>query len=105
MKKNKLKALVKSARKNTTETIKAALVATLNEAAQKLGVASKKTTKEIEKSAKNLAKKLSAEVKVDKDALAKAATEAKIVVVAQETIATEPKAAKVAKPKAEKVAG
>ena len=97
MKKNKLKTLVKSARKSTTVAIRASLVAQLKETAEKLGVASKKTTKEIEKSAKNLAKKLAAEVKVDKDALI-AAAQAKEVAAAKEAPAAEPAKAAEAKP-------
>lgn len=104
MKKNKLKALVKSARKATTQTIKLAVATQLIETAEKLGIASKKATKEIEKSAKQLAKKLSSEIKVDKDALA-AAAEIKTAAVVKETPATTAaaKPAKVAKVKAEKV--
>jgi hypothetical protein len=45
MKKDKLKALVKSARKSTTETIKLTLITQLKETAEKLGIASKKTIK------------------------------------------------------------
>jgi hypothetical protein len=82
MKKNKFKALIKSARKATTQAIKTTLITQLKETAEKLGVASKRTTKEIEKSAKSLAKKLSAEVKVDKDAITTATVEAAAKAVA-----------------------
>jgi poly-D-alanine transfer protein DltD len=105
MKKDKLKALVKSARKSTTETIKLTLITQLKETAEKLGIASKKTTKEIEKSAKNLAKKLSAEIKIDKDAIAQAAAETKTAPVGVATPVTEKPAKQApAKPKAEKKA-
>lgn len=70
MKKNQLKALVKSARKTTKENIRLSVLTQLKDTTAKLGLTSKKINKEIEKSAKQLAKKLSAEVKIDKDALA-----------------------------------
>jgi hypothetical protein len=58
MKKNELKSLVKTARKSAKENINTTVLAQLKAAIEKLGLTSKKVNKEIEKSAKRLAKKL-----------------------------------------------
>jgi len=64
MKKKKLKSLVKSARKTAEKDIRADLVKGLNEIAGKFGEGSKKLTKDIEKGARQLAKKLAKDIKI-----------------------------------------
>ncbi|WP_158797697.1 hypothetical protein [Pedobacter sp. L105] len=64
MKKKQLKSLVKSARKTAEKDIRADLVKGLNEIASKFGEGSKKLTKDIEKGARLLAKKLAKDIKI-----------------------------------------
>ncbi|MBC7914080.1 MAG: hypothetical protein H7Y07_08155 [Pyrinomonadaceae bacterium] len=69
MKKDKLKLLIKSARKTARKDIKLSLISELKEVADKLGQDSKKFNKEIEKGSKQLAKKLSKQLKINKSAM------------------------------------
>ena len=64
MKKDKTKALVKTARKAAQENIEVSLVTELKQVTGKLGQESKKLTKEIEKGSKQLAKKLAKELNI-----------------------------------------
>jgi hypothetical protein len=70
MKKKKLKALVKSAKKTIREDIKTDLIARLQEITAKYGQDSKKLNKDIQKGAAQLARKLAKDIKVDKAAVA-----------------------------------
>lgn len=78
MKKNKLKKLVKSARKTIKKNIKLSLVAELQSLTGKLNQDSKKLAKEIEKGSKELAKKISKGIKIDKSTLVESSIEAKV---------------------------
>ena len=69
MKKKKLKSLVESARKTVRNDIKRSLITELTSIAVKLGQDSKKLNKEIEKGSKELAKKLSKDIRIDKAAI------------------------------------
>jgi hypothetical protein len=69
MKKSKLKSLVKSARKTARKDIRLSLVAELKEIASKFGEGSKKLNKDIEKGSRQLAKKLSKDIKIDKSTI------------------------------------
>jgi hypothetical protein len=69
MKKSKLKSLVKSARKTARKDIRLSLVADLKEIASKFGEGSKKLNKDIEKGSRQLAKKLSKDIKIDKSTI------------------------------------
>jgi len=71
MKKNKLKSLVKSARKSATKDIRLSLIAELNEITGTFGAGSKKLKKDIEQGSKQLAKKISKNIKIDKSAFIK----------------------------------
>jgi len=64
MKKKKLKLLVKSARSAAKKDITSDLIHGLTEIVAKYGEGSKKLTKDIEKGAKQLAKKLSKDIKI-----------------------------------------
>jgi predicted oxidoreductase len=66
MKKKKLKALVKSAKKTIREDIKTDLITRLQEITGKYGQDSKKLNKDIQKGASQLARKLAKDIKVDK---------------------------------------
>jgi predicted oxidoreductase len=66
MKKKKLKALVKSAKKTLREDIKTDLITRLQEITGKYGQDSKKLNKDIQKGASQLARKLAKDIKVDK---------------------------------------
>jgi len=66
MKKNKLKSLVKAARKTAEKDIHLSLVTSLQEIAGKFGEGSKKLNKDIEKGARRLAKKIATDIKIDK---------------------------------------
>ena len=68
MKNNDQKPLVKSPRKAAAADIEQSLLATLKEAATKLGQTSKDFIKEIEKGSKKLAKKLSKQIEFEKPA-------------------------------------
>ncbi|MEB0260311.1 MULTISPECIES: hypothetical protein [unclassified Mucilaginibacter] len=70
--KNKLKPLVKEAKKIAQKSLHQTLVAQLKEATAKFGVASKKLDKKIEKEAKKLAKKFAKDIKIDTTTLVKA---------------------------------
>ncbi|MES2265651.1 MAG: hypothetical protein V4520_02745 [Bacteroidota bacterium] len=83
--KNKLKPLVKEAKKTAQKSLQQTLIAQLKEATDKFGVASKKLDKKIEKEAKKLAKKFAKDIKIDTATLVKA---------------DEPKASDTAKPAA-----
>lgn len=72
MKKSKLKSLVKSARKTAEKDIRLSLITGLKEIAGVFGEGSKKINKDIEKSAKQLAKKLSKDIKINKTAIIEA---------------------------------
>ena len=69
MKKDKLKLLVKSARKTASKNIRLSLITELKEVADKLGQNSKKFNKQIEKGSKQLAKQLSKKLSIDKSAI------------------------------------
>jgi hypothetical protein len=69
MKKSKLKSLVKLAKKTAQADIQTTLTTQIKAATTSLGEPSKKLDKQIAKSAKQLAKILVKEVKIDKDAL------------------------------------
>jgi len=71
MKKNKLKSLVKSARKSATKDIRLSLIADLNEITSTFGGGSKKLKKNIEQGSKQLAKKIAKNIKIDKSAFIK----------------------------------
>lgn len=77
MKKDKLKSLVKAARKTARKDIELRLITELKELAGKLGQDSKKLKKDIEKGSKQLAKKLSRKLKIDKSAILEASNETK----------------------------
>jgi len=66
MKKSKLKSLVKAARKTAEKDIHQSLLSTLSEIAGNYGEGAKKLNKDIQKGARRLAKKLSANIKIDK---------------------------------------
>ena len=66
MKKNKLKSLVKAARKTAEKDIHLSLVTSLQEIAGKFGEGSKKLNKDIEKGARRLAKKIATDIKINK---------------------------------------
>ena len=101
MKKDKLKTLVKSARKTAKEVLRSSIALQLKDATSKLGLTSKKVNKAIEKTAKQLAKKLSSEVTIDKDALAITVPEPVEVKTAEpQKIAKTPSKKASAKPKA-----
>jgi hypothetical protein len=68
MKNNELKSLAKSARKSAAADIESTILAALKNVAAKLGQDAKHFTKEIEKGAAKLAKKLSKEMDFDKSA-------------------------------------
>lgn len=72
MKKSKLKSLVKSARKTAEKDIRLSLITGLKEIAGTFGEGSKKINKDIEKSSKQLAKKLSKDIKINKAAIIEA---------------------------------
>lgn len=65
MKNNKIKALVKAARKTAKEDIQNGLITYLKESTGKLQATSKKLDKKIEKGAKILAKKIAKELVID----------------------------------------
>jgi hypothetical protein len=69
--KNKLKPLVKEAKKTSQKAIQLSLVAQLKEITARFGVGSKKLDKQIQKEAKKLAKKFAKDIKVDTAALVK----------------------------------
>ncbi|MEJ7780328.1 MAG: hypothetical protein WKF68_12145 [Daejeonella sp.] len=69
MKKNKLKTLVKSARKTALKDIKASLITQLSEISARLGQDPEKLSKTIGKGSKKLAKKLIKEFKIKKGVL------------------------------------
>jgi hypothetical protein len=71
MKNNKIKALVKAARKTAKEEIQTSLIANLKEVTAKLKHGSKKLDKKIEKGAKILAKKIVKDLVIDGPALQK----------------------------------
>ncbi|HEY0177030.1 MAG TPA: hypothetical protein VGC08_11675 [Pedobacter sp.] len=87
MKKSKLRSLVKSARKTAKKDIKLNLISELKEIAGKFGQGSKKLERDIEKGSKQLAKKLSKDIKIDKSAIIEANKQAKAAV--EETPAPE----------------
>jgi L-fucose isomerase-like protein len=63
--KNKLKPLVKEAKKNAQKAIQQNLVTQLKEITAKFGEGSKKLEKKIAKEAKKLAKKLAKDIKIE----------------------------------------
>lgn len=71
MKKNKLKSLVKSARRFTKKEIVKSLTEQISGSLLSYNLDSKKVKKEVNKAAKKLANKLSSEIKVDKKELRK----------------------------------
>ena len=71
MKKNKLKSLVKSARRFTKKEIVKSLTEQISGSLLSYNLDSKKVKKEVTKAAKKLANKLSSEIKVDKKELRK----------------------------------
>jgi hypothetical protein len=77
MKKQKLKSLVKTARKAERKKIKSNIFLELKAVAEKLVPTSKKIEKVIKKEAKELAKVISLEIKIDKAALVVAHTQQK----------------------------
>jgi hypothetical protein len=77
MKKQKLKSLVKTARKAERKKIKSNIFLELKAVAEKLVPTSKKIEKVIKKEAKELAKVISLEIKIDEAALVVAHTQLK----------------------------
>lgn len=71
MKNNKIKTLVKAARKSAKEEIQTSLITNLKEVTAKLKHGSKKLDKKIEKGAKILAKKIAKDLVIDGPALQK----------------------------------
>ncbi|MDB5126630.1 hypothetical protein [Mucilaginibacter sp.] len=69
--KNKLKPLVKEARKTAQKAIQLSLVAQLKDITARFGVGSKKLDKQIQKEGKKLAKKFAKDIKVNAAALVK----------------------------------
>lgn len=69
MKKKKLRSLIKSARKTVKNDIQENLINGLKAITLQLGQDSKKLTKDIEKGARQLAKKLAKDIKIDKAAI------------------------------------
>ncbi|MDB5012679.1 MAG: hypothetical protein JWQ25_881 [Daejeonella sp.] len=69
MKKNKLKSLIKSSRRFTTKEIEKTLIEQISGSLLQYNLDSKKVKKELANASKKLAKKLSKEIKVDKDEL------------------------------------
>lgn len=63
--KNKLKPLVKEAKKNAQKAIQLSLITQLKEITSKFGEGSKKLEKKIAKEAKKLAKKLAKDIKIE----------------------------------------
>jgi len=68
MKKSKLKQLIKEARSSAKKDIELSVVNNLKEVTAKLALDNKSFEKQIVKAAKQLAKKLSKEIKIDKTA-------------------------------------
>lgn len=95
--KNKLKPLVKEAKKNAQKAIQLSLVTQLKEITAKFGEGSKKLEKRIAKEAKKLAKKLAKDIKVEA-ILVKTEGKPKVA----ETPKEAPKAKTVAEPVAKK---
>jgi hypothetical protein len=69
--KNKLKPLVKEAKKTAQKAIQLTLVAQLKDITAKFAVGSKKLDKQIQKEAKKLAKKFAKDIKIDTATLVK----------------------------------
>jgi len=66
MKKSKIKKLVKEVRKSAKNELEEILIKLITDAVSPLGILSKKTTKDINKSAKALSKKLADKIKFEK---------------------------------------
>lgn len=96
--KDKLKPLIKEAKKTAQRAIHQHLAVQLKEITSKFGEGSKKLDKKIEKEAKKLARKFAKDIKINKEGLLKDNT----VVKAPEAAA--PKAEAPAKPAPKKVA-
>lgn len=79
MKQNKLRKLAKTAQKKISKNIEQRLITELKTVSSTLGTGSKKLEKQIIKGSKQLAKKLSKEILVDKSALIAAHQEAEAV--------------------------
>lgn len=69
--KDKLKPLIKEAKKTAQKAIHQQLVASLKDVAAKFSSPSKKLDKKIEKEAKKLAKKMAKNISINKDELLK----------------------------------
>ena len=82
MKKNKLKSLVKAARKTAEKDIHLSLVTSLQDIAGKFGEGSKKLNKDIEKGARRLAKKIATDIKIDKSVFIEVKEETDIAEIA-----------------------
>jgi hypothetical protein len=109
MKKNKLKALDKSAKKLLQENLTSGLIAYLKETTAGLGTGTKKLEKEIKKGSLKLTKKLSKAIKIEKSPVGagetiksthKATVQAKQSKLAANIQAPEIPAVKVSKTKA-----
>ena len=84
MKKSKIKKLVKEVRKSAKNELEEILIKLITDAVSPLGILSKKTTKDINKSAKALSKKLADKIKFEHIALKEEhATETAAPVVAE----------------------
>lgn len=101
MKKSKLKSLVKAARATAKKDIQTSIVTGLRETISQFGESSKKLNRDIEKAAKNLAKKISKDIKIYKTATADAQTEVlpqePVVLAAPDPAVTKKPAAKAVK--------
>lgn len=85
MKQNKLRKLAKTAQKKISKNIEQRLITELKTVSGTLGTGSEKLEKRIVKGSKQLAKKLSKEILIDKSALIAAHQEAKAAKVPAST--------------------
>lgn len=85
MKQNKLRKLAKTAQKKISKNIEQRLITELKTVSSTLGTGSKKLEKRIIKGSKQLAKKLSKEILVDKSALIAAHQDAEAVKIPEAT--------------------